>query len=157
MVHRRKMARATTNKQLIALYFQEYLEAVVAARQFQPSDLRHWEVLQSFAEFQFRLNGGSHCVLCKATVRHTIPVAAQRKYGHTDTYACLCSRCYEGERANSERMIMQIGEARVEESPRQERHELPLSGQLSGQLDGRFGLPPEARASGRSPSSRRRW
>jgi len=103
--------------QSVAGYFQEYLEAIIAAQQV--SKLRHWNVLQSYAEFQFRLNGGSKCALCHATVRHTIPITAERGGGHSDTYACLCARCYEGERAKSERMVMQIGKARVEELPRQ--------------------------------------
>lgn len=111
-------AARSTNGELVAAYFQEYLEAVLQAQQFQVSNLRHWNVLQCYAEFQFRLNGGGKCAMCNATVRHVIPVTAERKDGHQDAFTCLCARCYEGERAASARMVMQIGEARVEEAPR---------------------------------------
>jgi hypothetical protein len=102
----------------VAEYFQEYLEAILAAQQFQQSNVRTWTLLQCYAEFQFRLNGGGHCAICNATVRHLIPVTVCRDSGQTDTYSCLCTRCYEGERARSVKMIQEIGEARVEEGPR---------------------------------------
>lgn len=107
-----------TTGQLAAAYFQEYLEAVVRAQQFSVSNLRHWNLIQCYAEFQYRLNGGGRCAECKASVRHVIPVIAVRNDGSEDTYSCLCTRCYEGERANSARMVMTIGEARIEEGPR---------------------------------------
>jgi hypothetical protein len=99
--------------------FAEYLETVARAHEFQVSNLRNWDLLRCYAELQFRLNGGARCVLCNATVRHVIPVTAERADGSTDQYGCLCTRCYEGERARSKRMIMQVGEARVEQVPRQ--------------------------------------
>jgi hypothetical protein len=102
----------------VAEYFQEYLEAVLAAQQFQQSNVRTWTLLQCYAEFQFRLNGGGHCAMCKATVRHIIPVTVCRVNGQVDKYSSLCTRCYEGERAISVKMIQEIGEARVEEGPR---------------------------------------
>jgi len=102
----------------VAEHFQEYLEAVIAAQQFQQSNVRTWTLLQCYAEFQFRLNGGGHCAVCRATVRHVIPVTVCRATGEVDEYACLCTRCYEGERARSVKIIQKIGEARVEEEPR---------------------------------------
>ena len=107
-----------TNGALVAEYFQEYLEAVQKAQEFSVSNIRHWNMIQCYAELQFRLNGGSKCSICRATVRHVIPVTAVRPNGHEDDYKCLCIRCYEGERAVSEKMIMHIGEAHVEEGPR---------------------------------------
>src|SRR4051812_1309584 len=85
----------------VAEYFQEYLEALTRAHDFSVSNLRHWDLIQCYAEFQFRLNGGSHCAICNATVRHVIPVIAVRKGGREDSWPCLCTRCYEGERALS--------------------------------------------------------
>ena len=102
----------------VAEHFQEYLEAVLAAQQFQQSNVRTWTLLQCYAEFQFRLNGGGHCAMCHAAVRHIIPVTVCRASGQVDHYACLCTRCYEGERAISVKMIQEIGEARIEEGPR---------------------------------------
>lgn len=111
--------RKKTGGALVAEYFQEYLEAISRAREFQVSNLRHWNVIQCYAEFQFRLNGGSKCAICRATVRHVIPVTAIREDGSQDVYPCLCTRCYEGERAKSVKMVMSIGEAQVEEAPRE--------------------------------------
>jgi hypothetical protein len=111
--------RSKTNVELVAEYFQEYLEAITRAQQFQLSSLRHWTLIQCYAEFQFRLNGGGNCAICRSTVRHVIPVTAERADGHHDEYACLCARCYEGERANSARIVMHLGEAQVSETPRE--------------------------------------
>lgn len=104
---------------LVAEYFQEYLEAITRAREFQVSNLRHWDVIRCYAEFQFRLNGGGKCAICRATVRHVVPVTAVRAGGQQDHYPCLCTRCYEGERAAAVKMIMSVGEAQVEETPRE--------------------------------------
>ena len=111
--------RSKTTGELAAEYFQEYLEAITRAQQFQVSNLRHWTLIQCYAELQFRLNGGGKCAICRATVRHVIPVTTERADGHRDEYACLCTRCYEGERANSVRIVMHIGEAQVSETPRE--------------------------------------
>jgi hypothetical protein len=111
--------RSRSNGELVAEYFQEYLEAITHAQQFQVSNLRHWTLIQCYAEFQFRLNGGGKCAICRATVRHVIPIIAEREGGHHDEYACLCTRCYEGERANSVRIVMHLGEAFVAETPRE--------------------------------------
>jgi hypothetical protein len=111
--------RSKTTGELVAEYFQEYLEAVTRAQQFQVSNVRHWTLIQCYAELQFRLNGGSKCAICRASVRHVIPVTAERADGRLDEYACLCARCYEGERASSSRIVMHLGEAHVEETPRE--------------------------------------
>ena len=103
----------------VAEYFQEYLEALTRAQGFAVSNIRHWDLIQCYAEFQFRLNGGSHCAMCKAAVRHVVPVIALRMNGGEDTWPCLCTRCYEGERAQSVRIIMKIGETEVSETPRE--------------------------------------
>jgi hypothetical protein len=108
-----------TNGAAVADYFQEYLEALTRAQQFSISNIRHWDLIQCYAEFQFRLNGGSHCAICNAAVRHVIPVIAVRPNGHEDTWSCLCTRCYEGERATSGQIIMKIGETEISETPRE--------------------------------------
>jgi hypothetical protein len=99
--------------------FAEYLETVAQAHQFQVSNLRNWDLLRCYAELQFKLNGGSRCSICRACVRHVIPITVERGDGKTDTYDCLCTRCYEGERALSRKIIQQVGEARVEQTPRE--------------------------------------
>jgi hypothetical protein len=106
-------------KTISAQVFAEYLETVAQAHEFQVSNLRNWDLLRCYAELQFRLNGGSRCAMCRACVRHILPVTAEREDGSVDRFDCLCTRCFEGERARSKRIIMQVGEARVEQTPRE--------------------------------------
>jgi len=103
-----------------ARVFAEYLETVAQAQQFQVSNLRNWDLLRCYAELQFKLNGGSRCAMCRACVRHVIPVSVERMDGQVDAYDCLCTRCFEGERAQSRKIVQQVGEARVEQTPREE-------------------------------------
>ena len=109
----------TAKRTISAQVFAEYLETVAQAQQFQVSNLRNWDLLRCYAELQFRLNGGSRCSMCRATVRHVIPVTVERVDGRVDAYDCLCTRCFEGERARSEKIIQQVGDARVEQRPRE--------------------------------------
>ena len=96
---------------------QEYLEMVFQAQQFQVSNLRHWNLLRCYAELQYRLNGGSHCSMCESTVRHVVPITVEMPDGERKQFDCLCTRCYEGERAQSKVIVMQLGEARIEQTP----------------------------------------
>jgi hypothetical protein len=101
-----------------ARFIQEYLEVLTAANEFQTSNLRNWNLLSCYAELQFKLNGGSKCPLCRAAVRHVVPVIAENTDGSSQEYSCLCTRCFEAERAVHAKLIMQVGEARVEYTPR---------------------------------------
>ncbi len=91
---------------------------LAGAQAYQVSNLRNWDLLRSYAELQFKLNGGGHCGMCNAHVRHVIPAHVESPSGATSDYSCLCTRCFEGERAVCERLILQLGEARVEYRPR---------------------------------------
>jgi hypothetical protein len=106
-------------KKLSAKLFQEVLETVARAQQSQVEGLRNADLLRCYAELQFRLNGSAHCSICRATVRHKVRVTVERSDGRVDQYECLCTRCYEGERAQSRKIVMQVGEARVEQGPRE--------------------------------------
>jgi hypothetical protein len=105
-------------KRIPQRFLQEYLEVLAGAQAYQVSNLRNWDLLRSYAELQYKLNGGSRCQLCRAHVRHVIPTHVERPDGSGKDYSCLCTRCFEGERAQSERVVMQLGEARVEYRPR---------------------------------------
>jgi hypothetical protein len=103
---------------LPAKFFQEYLETLAAAQSFQVSNVRNWNLLRCYAELHFKLNGGAKCAVCRAHVRHVIPATAERPDGTRLEYSCLCTRCFEGERAMSKVLTMGIGEAQVEYRPR---------------------------------------
>lgn len=92
---------------------QEYLSALADSGDVSVHK-RHHNLLFSFAELRFKLGGGGRCSLCRAAVRHVVPVTCERTDGRADSYECLCTRCLEGEKASSRRVSLQIGDALVE-------------------------------------------
>jgi hypothetical protein len=105
-------------KQIPAKFLQEYLETVEEAQSVKVSNSRHWMLIQCYAELQFRLNGGSKCPVCRSHVRHVVPVRSEHRDGTVDNFSCLCTRCFEAERAISNVVITHIGKAAVEHYPR---------------------------------------
>jgi hypothetical protein len=90
---------------------QDFLESLADA-DGQPGK-RLKKVLTSYAELQYRLNGGGRCTVCNATVRHIIPVRAQHEDGSTAAFQCLCTRCLEAERAVSDTVTLTVGRAQL--------------------------------------------
>ena len=80
---------------------QEYLQAL-AEEHKSPGPQRAKRLLTSYAEFRFRVAGGSQCPLCRASVRHVLPVLVLRSNGEKANYPCLCTRCLEAERDGAE-------------------------------------------------------
>jgi hypothetical protein len=120
--------------QIAAKLFEEILEAVSQAQQYKVSSLHHWDLLRCYAELQFRLHGNSRCSICNAAVRHRIPVQVERADGRVDAYECLCTRCYEGERGQCKKIVKQVGDARVEQGPREtSRPTTDFHTQIAGQ------------------------
>jgi len=101
-----------------AEFLQDYLETLVEARNFQTSNLRNWSLIQCYAELQFKLNGGAKCPACRAHVRHVVKVRAEKEDGTIKEFACLCTRCFEAERATSKSVSMTLGDAEVKYLPR---------------------------------------
>jgi hypothetical protein len=99
--------------QLDPHHLQEYLEALAESARLAPSEAQKL-LLLSFAEFQFRLRGGGHCVLCGAHVRHVLPVEARQKDGLVFRYSCLCQRCLAGEVAQAAAVVSRVGQAVLE-------------------------------------------
>lgn len=106
-------------KPVPAKFLQDYLETLVQAQSFQVSNLRNWTLIQCYAELQFKLNGGSKCPVCRAHVRHIVPVRAEKADGTAQEFTCLCTRCFEAERATSKVVIMKMGDAVVTYFPRE--------------------------------------
>jgi hypothetical protein len=101
---------------------QEYLEALADTDDVLPRRLRR--LLMAFAEFRFKLRGGSKCAVCRMSVRHVLPVKVERKNGTRVDYPCLCTRCIEGEKAVSRRLVLEVGKARVEYASREVDYEV---------------------------------
>ena len=110
---------AERKRPIPAKFLQDYLETLVGAQAFQTSNLRNWSLIQCYAELQFKLNGGAKCGMCRAHVRHVVPVRAEYQDGTTKEFSCLCNRCFEGERGVCKVVVLQLGDASVEHYPRE--------------------------------------
>ena len=71
------------------------------------------DFLRTFAELQFCIHGGSKCAVCHAHVRHVLPVVSERSDQSVNNFDCLCTRCFEGERAASRDLRVRLGETTV--------------------------------------------
>ncbi len=92
---------------------QEYLQALAEGMDDGPTT-RQAKALLSYAELQYQLKGGGRCSMCRASVRHVLPVKAEHTDGTIAEYRCLCTRCLEGERHVSDRVTLTVGNARLE-------------------------------------------
>lgn len=102
-----------------AEFLQDYLAAIVDAQLFKVSNLRNWNLIQCYAELQFKLNGGTKCPVCRAHVRHIVSTQVHKVDGSSQDYNCLCTRCFEAERATSKCVILSMGDATVTYFPRE--------------------------------------
>ncbi len=87
--------------------FQEFLEQMAGADELAPEKKR--QLLTSFAEVKFRLRGGSRCPMCKTPVRHVMPIYTVHLDGTERSYPCLCTRCFEGEKGLSSKIVVRMG------------------------------------------------
>jgi hypothetical protein len=93
--------------QVLQDYLETLAEAAVAAS--PPGD----KLLFGYAELKYRMAGGGKCAMCRAHVRHVVPVLAKRNTGEAMAYECLCQRCLLGEIALADEVEMRIGDASV--------------------------------------------
>lgn len=87
--------------------FQEFLESLAGVEDLAPEHQR--QLLMSYAEVKFRLRGGSRCPMCRTPVRHVMPVYAVHLDGSERSYPCLCTRCFEGEKGLSSKVVIRMG------------------------------------------------
>lgn len=90
---------------------QDYLEALEAAANATPD--KDEKLLYGYAELKYRMGGGGKCPLCRAHVRHVVPVSSTRENGEKIEYDCLCQRCLLGEVGLATEVVLKIGDARV--------------------------------------------
>lgn len=93
--------------------FQAYLETLAGAADDKP-DSRQLELLRSYAELQFRLKGGQRCSLCGTPVRHVMAVTSEHDDGKVVRFDCLCTRCFEAEKALAAKVSIGLGETTLE-------------------------------------------
>lgn len=87
--------------------FQEFLETLAGVDGLTPEKQR--QLLSSYAEVKYRLRGGSRCPLCETHVRHVMPIYAVHLDGTERSYPCLCTRCFEGEKGLSSKVVVRLG------------------------------------------------
>ena len=87
---------------------QDYLEALAGER---GAPDRAEEMLTSYAEVRYRINGGGRCSMCNAHVRHVLPVMVTHADGTDKQYECLCHRCLQGEKAIAVSIDIKLGRA----------------------------------------------
>src|SRR5207248_293647 len=92
---------------------QDYFEALGDDPEITEgaSPMRARQMLSSYAEVRFRINGGGRCSICRAHVRHVLPVVVSSDDGAEREYDCLCHRCLQGEKATAEAMEIRVGRA----------------------------------------------
>ncbi len=92
---------------------QQYL-TVLAGNSANRDPIRQANLLFSFAELKFRIAGGGKCSVCRAHVRHVLPVEVERDNGNRATFECLCTRCLVADKVSANRVILRVGHAQVE-------------------------------------------
>ncbi len=91
---------------------QDYL-ATLAEGSGEKGSVRQANLLFSFAELKYRMSGGGKCGVCRAHVRHVLPVEVEHDDGKLVQFPCLCTRCLVAEKASARRVTLKIGNASV--------------------------------------------
>ncbi len=91
---------------------QDYL-ATLASGSAEKDSVRQANLLFSFAELKFRMRGGGRCAVCRAHVRHVLPVEVEHQDGKLTKFTCLCTRCLVAEKVSARRVTLKIGNASV--------------------------------------------
>lgn len=98
---------------------QDFFEAVAIP---EPEDRdRAFQLISSYAELQYRLNGGGRCPVCRAHVRHVVPVSVTHQDGRQHHFPCLCQRCLQGEQATAKSVVLHLGQSSWEVAHRRKR------------------------------------
>ena len=97
-------------------FVQEYLALISNAEKLDREE-RLRLLIFHHAELNYKLLGGGKCSLCHSSVRHVVAITVEQK-GREIHYDCLCTRCIEGERGSSERVILKLGRGVVEYKPK---------------------------------------
>lgn len=93
---------------------QEYLSLLNDAELSDDPNARNVRLLRAWGVLHYVMSGPMNCEHCQTPVRLAIPVISERFSGETLEYACLCTNCTFKELERSHRIIMQVGNVRVE-------------------------------------------
>jgi hypothetical protein len=93
---------------------QEYWSLLHEAAYSNDAESRDVHLLRAWGVFRYILSGPMNCEQCEVPVRLAIPITSERIGGETRQFNCLCTNCTFKELELAERIIMQVGDARVE-------------------------------------------
>ena len=91
----------------------DYLEALSRCQKDPTDERAKYDLMRAFAELQFCIHGGGKCSVCHSHVRHVICVTSERADGSCHVYDCLCTRCFESERAVAKKIAVSLGDATI--------------------------------------------
>jgi hypothetical protein len=92
---------------------QDFLDALSRCEADRENQQAKRDFVRCFAELQFCMHGGSKCAVCRAHVRHVLPVYSERTDQSVRNFECLCTRCFEGERGAAKKLCMKLGETTI--------------------------------------------
>jgi len=107
-----RLAMARKSASILHTDLQDYL-ATLANGSAEKDSVRQANLLFSFAELKFRMSGGGKCAVCRASVRHVLPVEVEHEDGKRTNFACLCTRCLVAEKVSARRVTLKVGNACV--------------------------------------------
>lgn len=93
---------------------QEFWLSLYDAANAPDTRTRDINLLRAWGIFHYALCGPTNCEQCQAPVRLAIPLTSELRGGELLRHACLCTNCTFEELQRAERIIMQVGRARVE-------------------------------------------
>ena len=105
-----KGASTSTSRPALQEYWNLLYDGV-SAHDAQSRDVR---LLRAWGVFHYILSGPKNCEQCQTPVRLAIPITSERLSGETRHYTCLCTNCTFKELDAADRIVMQVGSARVE-------------------------------------------
>lgn len=103
-----------TNTETPRHVLQEYLSLLNDAVFSDDPNARNVRLLRAWGVLRYIMSGPMNCEHCQTPVRLVIPVISERFSGETLEYTCLCTNCTFKELERSHRIIMQVGDVRVE-------------------------------------------
>ena len=93
---------------------QEYWSLLHEAAYSNDAESRDVRLLRAWGVFHYILSGPMDCERCGTQVRLAIPIVSERVSGETLHFDCLCTNCTFKELEIAQRIIIQVGDAKVE-------------------------------------------
>lgn len=95
---------------------QEFWSLLYDAAHSPDQLARDISLLRAWGVYHYALHGPTNCELCQTAARLAIPITSERLSGDAVRYTCLCTNCTFAEMELAQRIIMQVGSARVDYS-----------------------------------------